>query len=341
MELTQQQLAALRTEQKLQKGKKPYVRVTAVLMLAQGLSVEQVGALLGISLTTVRNTAKRYTNKGLAGILKDNHVAYQGKLTAAQCQRLKRHLVDHLHLSTAPVQAYLLEHFDVRMSASGVAKLLARLGFVYKRTRLRPGRARQEAQLAFLRQHAELLNENGPPEDTHVYFNDAVHPTYNTRPDYGWILKGDEYEVNSTGSRKRVNLHGAINAHQATQAIIKPFDRINSQAVIATWQEQLRQHPSGTIYNICDNAKYYHSQLIKDWLADHPRVRVIYLPSYSPNLNLIERLWRLLRRQVINTIYHATYDKFRAAILDFVADLPAVATHLSSLLTLRFRVVTR
>lgn len=341
MELTKQQLTALRTEQTLQKGKKPYVRVTAVLMLAQGLSAEQVADFLGISPTTVRNAAKRYADKGLKGILKDNHVAYQGKLTADQCRQLKRHLIDHLYLTTAPIQAYIVEHFGIVLTASGVAKLLGRLGFVYKRTRLRPGGASQEAQREFLRRHADLLSESGPPEDTHVYFNDGVHPTYNTRPDYGWILKGDEYEIDSTGSRKRVNLHGAINAHDPTQAIINPFDRINSQAVIATWEEQLRQHPTGLIYNICDNAKYYHSRLIKEWLADHPRVQVIYLPSYSPNLNLIERLWRLLRRQVINTIYHATYDKFRAAILDFVGDLSAVATQLGSLLTLRFRVVTK
>ena len=94
-----------------------------------------------------------------------------------------------------------------------MAKLLARLGFVYKRTRLRPGGASQEAQREFLRLHADLLSESGPPEDTHVYFNDGVHPTYNPRPEYGCILKGDEYEIDSTGSRKRVNLHGAINAH--------------------------------------------------------------------------------------------------------------------------------
>ena len=64
MELTRQQLTALRTEQMLQKGKKPYVRVTAVLMLAQGLSAEQVADFSGISPTTVRNAAKRYADKG-------------------------------------------------------------------------------------------------------------------------------------------------------------------------------------------------------------------------------------------------------------------------------------
>jgi hypothetical protein len=126
---------------------------------------------------------------------------------------------------------------------------LGRLGFAYKRTRTRPGAASQAAQLAFLEEHKNLLDADGPTDKVHVYFNDAVHPTYNTRSDYGWILKGDEYEVASTGSRKRVNLHGVLNAHQPQQMVVRAYECINSQAVIDTWESQLALHSQGTIYN--------------------------------------------------------------------------------------------
>jgi len=66
--------------------------------------------------------------------------------------------------------------------------------------------------------------------------------------------------------------------------------QLSDQQLRAIRTEQVLQkgkkpylHPTGTIYSICDNATYCHSQLIKDWLADNSRVQVLYLPSYSPN----------------------------------------------------------
>lgn len=340
MELNQAQIDELRVQQRREKGKKPYVRVTAILMLAQGLSAEEIGQYLGLSATTVRTLRQRYQEKGIKAILHDNYVAYQGKLRAEQQAQIKQHLSEHLYLSTQPIQAYILEEFGIYLTYSALAKLLRRLGFVYKKTHLRPGRASATKQAEFLSQHADLLHPDGPPAGVEVYFNDAVHPHYNTRPDYGWILKGRDYEICSTGEGKRLNLHGALNAHHPSEVIIHEYDTIDAAAVLATWQEQLLRHPGQIIYNICDNARYYHSKALKAWLSENPRIKVIYLPSYSPNLNLIERLWRLMRRESINTFYYASYAKFRSSILSFFDNLQHLEAKLESLLTLRFRVVS-
>lgn len=63
---------------------------------------------------------------------------------------------------------------------------------------------------------------------------------------------------------------------------------------VLLWKKQRRRHPGKTIINICDNDPYYHSKHRKYWLAQNPWCKLIYLPPYAPNLNLIERLWKFL-----------------------------------------------
>ena len=94
-----------------------------------------------------------------------------------------------------------------------------------------------------------------------------------------------------------------------------------------------------TIINICDNAPYYHSNYLKDWLAQNPWCKVIYLPPYAPNLNLIERLWRFLRKQVTSYNFYEHFAEFRKAILDFFKNIKEHKQALESLLTLKFHIV--
>ena len=66
------------------------------------------------------------------------------------------------------------------------------------------------------------------------------------------------------------------------------------------------RHPEAPfIYIISDNARYYHNKKLKEWV-DGTKIRQIFLPPYSPNLNLIERLWKFLRKKVINTGFYRT-----------------------------------
>ena len=65
----------------------------------------------------------------------------------------------------------------------------------------------------------------------------------------------------------------------------------------------------------------------------------LLLPPYSPNLNLIERLWKMLRKKVINTRFYRTKDEFRRAVMNFFEHIADYKEELESLLTLNFRLV--
>ena len=73
---------------------------------------------------------------------------------------------------------------------------------------------------------------------------------------------------------------------------------------------------------ICDNARYHHSKLLADWLAQHERLSQKFLPAYSPNLNLIERLWKWMKKKVTATVYYPSFAEFKKAVLDLFARLP-------------------
>ncbi|RZJ95037.1 MAG: hypothetical protein EOO60_01565 [Hymenobacter sp.] len=92
------------------------------------------------------------------------------------------------------------------------------------------------------------------------------------------------------------------------------------------------------MYVICANARYYKNKELRQWLADKPICQV-FLPPYSPNLNLIERFWKYLRQKIINTTFYRTKGQFRTAVLDFFDRLPEFGQDLASLLTRKFHIL--
>lgn len=318
------------------KDKKVYVKLSTILMLDAQYTPAQIEECLGVDVSTVYRYAKDYQEKELTDYLLDNHVNYSGKLSQDQELQLTKEVAENLYLSAKEVAAYILLELGVPYTDKGVVKLLHRLGFSYKKTKQVPAKAKSEAQQAFVEELNDLLEKE---PDTVIYFNDGVHPQHNTRPEYGWILKGQDYEMPSNPGRARINITGALNAREVTDVIAVEHDAVNAQSTIAVWEAAEKRHPGKQIVHICDNARYYRCKLIEQWLKDHPRTKVKYLPSYSPNLNLIERLWKFMRKEVINSFYYETKEAFRRSILNFFENIGQYYSALTSLLTLNFRVV--
>ena len=108
-------------------------------------------------------------------------------------------------LSIAQISA----EFNLYYSHSGCIKLLARLGFEYRKPKPLPRVAAAEKQAEFIALYERLMREL--PSDETVYFADAVHPEYQTKPAFGWVRAGSNPAVHTTAGRGRVNIHGALN----------------------------------------------------------------------------------------------------------------------------------
>lgn len=330
-------LKRLRFLQRTNKDRRVFIKVTVLLMLHMQFSAQDISASLGIDDGTVYRYRQAFENEGLETYLKSSFVAYSGKLNEDQELQLTKELLSNLYINSQEVIHYIEHTFGIKYSCSAAVKLLKRLGFVYKKTKSVPCKANAAAQEKFIKQLEDLLAQN---DDSQVfYFNDAVHPQHNTRSDYGWIYQGENFEIPANPGRKRININGALNAQKVTEVIIVEAETINAQSCIELWKKQRRKHPGKTINNICDNAPYYHSKVLKEWLAQNPWCKIIYLPPYAPNLNLIERLWKFLRKQVTSYIFYEHFEEFRQAILDFFKNIKEHKKALESLLTLNFHII--
>jgi transposase len=336
MQISEADYKLLRELQQNEKQKRNYVKITVLLMLHLGDSAEKIALSLGISGDTVKNYQKRYTELGLDSYLEDHYRAYTGKLSEAEQGILSQELADNFYQNTAQIVAYIQGRFQKCYTCQGLVPLLHRLGFSYKKTKLVPCEANIAKQVAFVKDFEALVSGLG--EEEAIYFVDAVHPQHNTRSAYGWIKKGEEKEIPSVSGRHRLNLNGALNALHPEEVIIRQDDTINAQSTQALYAQIEAQNPDKeTIYVICDNARYYKNKALQDSLP-HSKIKQIFLPPYSPNLNLIERLWKFMRKKAIDTFFYRTFEEFKQKIFEFFQHIDQYKSELEPLISWNFHI---
>ena len=208
--LSAEQLAELRAAHRRAHEKRDADRIKAVVLLATGWTAEQVAEVLQVDANTVRNHFKRYRQGGIEALRRvGTDVGGSAcALDAGQLACLDAHLQEHLYLSAKAIAHWVEDTFAVSYTESGMTAVLHRLGYVYKKPKLVPGKADPKAQKEFLRDYENIKKTKG--KDDPVYFMDAVHPQHNPVIACGWIKRGEDQQVPSNTGRRRVNINGAI-----------------------------------------------------------------------------------------------------------------------------------
>ena len=174
-----------------------------------------------------------------------------------------------------------------------------------------------------------------------VVFLDPTHQVHNTVNGYCWQIKGKQGTKNifSNSGRKRITIIGALNAvtHQPTTLITE--SNCDKEAMKCFLEELRKDYPGFKRISVfLDNARYSHNKEVVAH-AKTLNIKLIFLPPYSPNLNLIERLWKFFKKKIKNNIYHKTFTDFKNAVTDFFKNIQHYKTELSSLLTLKFEII--
>jgi len=269
--------------------------------------------------------------------LKDNYVAYQGLLSKAQVSQLNAYVQAGVLATARQIGDWLAQQWQLDYSDSAIRAILSKLKFVHKKVKLMPSKADAHQQEAFVAEFNEVMADL--PSDTVVYFGDATHPTHHTRPDKAWIKKGHDKYIAANSGRKRVNLNGLVNAKDPTDVVVVEAETVNAQNTIILYQKLLAHQPGKKLLIICDNAPYYRSRLLQNWLNDQPLLKQWFLPTYSPNLNLIERLWGFMKQKVVSLTFYPAYKEFKAAVLNFFQHIDQYEFELNQLLTLKFQIL--
>ncbi len=334
--LPAEKLTELRAAHHGTRDKREADRIKAVVLLATDWTAEQVAEVLLIDPNTVRNHFRRYRQGGLEAL---GHNAFRGSecaLDDEQLAILDLHLQAHLYMTSKAIAHWVDETFGVFYTESGITALLHRLDYVYKKPKLVPGKADAAAQEAFLVEYEKLKKDKGA--DDVVYFMDAAHPQHNPVIGCGWIKRGQDQEIRSNTGRRRVNINGAIDLERL-EPVVRFDDTINADSTIALFEQLEQVNLVATwIYVICDNARYYRSKAVKEYLKTS-RIKLVFLPPYAPNLNLIERLWKFFKKKVLYNRYYESFDEFRDACDKFFSNPRKYHRELRSLLTENFAII--
>lgn len=313
--------------------------MNAILLLDDGWAAERVAEALFIDAETAREYRKLYETSGTAGL---GQLKYQGAapaLTPEQCTLLGAELDDRLYMTAKAVCAFVSRTFAVTYTPHAMAKVLKRLGFVYKLPKCVPAKANEEAQRTFVEETLAPLMK-AANDDTPLYFVDGTHPSYTGHASHGWIRKGQTRELKSNHGRVNVNINGALRWPDRT-VVHREAEKITSAAMILLFEDLLAMHPTATAIGVVmDNARYNHSRELKEWLAGPgARIKPVYLPAYAPNLNLIERFWWLMKKMTIYNQYFPGFADFKAALDGFFADLDRHRAAMESLITDSFHFI--
>jgi transposase len=287
----------------------------------------------------VREHRRLYQTGGVSGVERLNYEGSEPALTPEQLQALGVELDARLYMTAKAVCAFVARTFGVTYTAHAMAKLLSRLGFVYKMPKKVPAKANEDAQRTFVEEILGPLMKTAG-DDTPLYFVDGTHPSYTAHAAYGWIRKGETRELKSNHGRTNVNINGAL-SWPGREFVHRQTGRITSAEMILLFEDLQARHPTATaIRVVLDNARYNHSKEVKAWLAcDDCRVELVHLPAYAPNLNLIERFWWLFKKSTIYNEYFPTFADFKAAIDGFFANLDDHRKEIESLITDNFHFI--
>ena len=121
--------------------------------------------------------------------------------------------------------------------------------------------------------------------------------------------------IRSPSGRKRWNVLGAYNAISGQLTTVANDGYITATTVCEMLRKLSVQYSGRTIVIFLDNARYQHCKLVEE-LTQELGITLQFLPSYSPNLNLIERLWKFVKKKCLYNIYYATFDEFTSGIND-------------------------
>ena len=314
-------------------------RIKAILLLDADWPASQIAEALLLDPNTVRQYHRLYESGGIERLCSDNYLGRQCALSEKDQKLLKAELRSKIYLTTNEILIYVKTTFNVEYSISGMTYLLHRLGFSYKKPNLVPGKANEEEQIAFLKLYRNLKAKKSPEDK--LYYTDGVHPQHNSLPSYGWLPKGEETKLKSNTGRQRANICGALDA-ETHEMIVQEHVTLNAENTIKFFKLLEKKNPNAkNIYIILDNAGYYKGEKIREYLKTS-RVKLVFLPPYAPNLNLIERVWKFFKKTVLYNQYYQTFSEFRVACLDFFSkkNLRKYKTQLSSLLTENFQIVS-
>jgi transposase len=343
--LTPQQRREIERQRKGSLDRRVYQRLTAILAVAGGKTREEVTQWLGVSLSQLGEWLRVFRNEGLEALCEIHNKGDPGNLTANQVDQLKTQVSTGCFRNSDQIRHWIEDTFAVKYSSSGIKDLLKRLGVSYHKVSGFLWKADPDKQHAFVKRVARHKREAKRPDAprTRRYYVDACHPIWGLDLVYCcWLLVGQRLLVGMGSGRKRLNILGAYcpDDHEYIDYRLTR-DNINGEQFVNFLRLLRERHPQTEKFILyVDGAKYYGSPVVKEWLKRHREFHLSPIPAYSPNVNLIERMWKFLRAKALCR-WHKTFEDMQAAVSEVLDHLEDYRGELRTLMTEKFHIIDK
>lgn len=330
--LSKIQRKELLSELRIERERKFADRIRVILLIDEGKKYQDIAKFLFLDETTISNWKRRYEEGGIEKLVNDHYMGRICLLDDKQLKILELELDSKIYPTTQSVIDFVKKDFGIAYTIGGMTSMMHRLGFSYKKPKGVPAKADADKQHKFLRRYRGIKPHGC------VYFADSTHPMLNPVLASGWIKKGRDFEVKTNSGRQRININGAVDIRNMD--VISRTCKTVNQAAMRDLIRAIRRKNSEEkhLYLVLDNAPYNRAKSVKN-LAKKLKIKIFYLPPYSPNLNPIERLWKFMKKKIMANQHYENLAEYKSAVVRFFRSIKKYRDELETLLTDNFQIM--
>jgi transposase len=292
-------------------------RMLCLRLKYRGYQNQEIADILEISRNTVGNYLTLYDSYGIEGLKTLNYQGPVSKLDKHQ-PKVEASFRQQAPRSVKEARERIKKLTGVKRSLTRVRAFMNRMGMKPRATGQIPAKADPVRQKQFLEQTLQPLLQEANAGQCHVFFLDSVHFVLAAFVSVIWCF--ERVFVKTAPGRFRLNVIGAIHATSQELTALYNTSYITANTVTQLLELIAEQYAGKPIHIVLDNARYQHCELVKN-TAQKLKINLVFLPPYSPNLNIIERLWKFIKAEVCAANYFQDAKVFQKAILDFLNQL--------------------
>jgi len=293
-------------------------RLTAVLLFATiDASHSTIGLMSGLHRHSVVYWVKVYEKEGIESLFTVNYGTNQSKLEQ-HTESIISSFQAKPPMHAREAKARIEQMTGMSRSPTQVRSFMHRHGLHYIKMGHIPAKADTEKQRQWVNTTLEPAIEEAKRGECQLLFMDAAH--FILEPFICALWSVARLFIKASSGRNRMNVLGAYNAITKEVITFCNTTYITANTIVDFLTELRLYYGHIPIKIVLDNARYQHCELVQK-AAQKLGISLLFLPSYSPNLNIIERLWKFTREKILYGEYYETPQKFHHAILDFFSTI--------------------
>lgn len=345
LNLTEAQLDELHQEASNNSCARARRKCWVVYLREKGYACQETADVVRVDADTVTEYVRKYRDGGLPGLLDEDYRRPDGRLDG-HAEQLKAMFGKRPPHTVNQAIEMIEQETGLRLQPSACRAFLHKLGLKPRRCGLVPGKAledgeQQREQQDFHDRKLQPLLEEARRGRRVVVFVDAAHVVMGAVLGMLWCFA--RHLLPSSSGRQRYNVLGAYDPVRHEAVTLTNHTVVNQQVFCSLRDKIAAAYADAgrPITLVLDNARYQKCQSVFD-KARALGIELLYLPAYSPNLNLIERLWRFVKKQVLYSTHYSTFAAFKASIDGCLRDLSTRFTgKMQTLMTLKFQLFSK